>query len=1337
MTNEFYRGFRPVSFESSKPSKVDVYLRFHDDIADRWDNNANNTIRFVELKSILTNGPRMCYFQKAKSDVKNSRSHHSIFIQVNEEKAVVFRVSLGQLRIDDFTSLYSYFVSKSKEVPFIKVPDNEVYAVECNIHVITFSQREGSTSQDFQQLYKYVESLNLPVVELNKEKDKSIWKNYVTALKKLVKEKEQVWKIKKISKPYQEDYVGEERPSYIDIYINEKEMSKAFEKELESFFSNELEDYGVNDENGFIEFSSFRELSQTERDKLESLALEYFYEFVPQPNYFISGEIKFNQVSEENIGEIYEDFRQYMESDYKIVMSIGGDGRINCSEKDLPHVIKVAERRYGESLIVRKNSTMHLKVSFYVSNDERIDLSAVKDEIINLGLSLDRVKVGISHNGKQVAIDVNSFIRSDAFAKLGLKHVKNVFSFGSRYQTASQPIDGLYIENGRYCADDIRIDQAKKLLEIIQSTLSDTSFRMQPTRYVFELPTPEVDIDTLRDYKSAVDNEGSRVFSLDTAELIVNANDADEYKKLISEVQGLNGASIEEKKYLPIYYVKLREDLASEHREAILKIQNELRRRDYDRVTYDPIRNYSRTLFDFTYDTEEERDLFVDNLQKICEEIGGSLELSFENEEGFTSFQFNKNVQLEAEREKEVTHNIKQALFIYLTKEECKSYNDAVNKYGDNAVFKGGVSIGTLVRKDREKFKFRLHPGFEDLLDREDVSELKEGFIKPIFPGELTNISRMIKAMRKVTDPENTGYPANVNLSNFLFDPNMARLPQADIEAEKQKILSNLNEPLLRDQPKQLDAVAKALISPDIAIIQGPPGTGKTTVIAEIIWQSLLRNPAAKILITSQTNLAVDNALECLKGKKLVRPLRIGNIEKFEDEGKIYSDKRIKEWLAARIGSDDEHNNADNAVCQWINSVIVKSSSDERFAPIVKKWVQGLTQGYPLVKTAFATEYLKQVNVFAATCSECGSRNFSETYQSIFLKDKEIQGDPIFDLVIMDEASKATPPELVLPLTLGKRVVVIGDHKQLPPMIDENEFTEALEAVGAKKLVEDWTKTDYKTSQFEKLFINAPRSVVTSLDTQFRMHEQIMKCISQFYQDQEELENGLICGIKNDMDIPDFTKKASRWHGMNLAPFISPEVHAIWVNVDTPEEDPHKNHSYQNMGEVDAIKIVLHALIHAKGFKEYFDSCKKEEDREVGVITYYMTQMTAIRNALYPNFSRNDWRNFELHKYENEFHVPFRINTVDRFQGMERNIIIISTVRSNRQKIADDKVIKNEKYPYALGFARECPRINVGFSRAKRLLVVIGNEKHFANKPEYAEAIQKMHRVDIAQLKNL
>jgi superfamily I DNA and/or RNA helicase len=86
---------------------------------------------------------------------------------------------------------------------------------------------------------------------------------------------------------------------------------------------------------------------------------------------------------------------------------------------------------------------------------------------------------------------------------------------------------------------------------------------------------------------------------------------------------------------------------------------------------------------------------------------------------------------------------------------------------------------------------------------------------------------------------------------------------------------------------------------------------------------------------------------------------------------------------------------------------------------------------------------------------------------------------------------------------------------------------------------------------------------------------------------------------------------------------------------------------------------------------------------------------------------------------------------------MERNIIIISTVRSDKQIDLNGKEQKNNKYPFALGFARELQRVNVGFSRAKRLLIVIGNDRHFSNKQEYAEAIQKMHRVDIAQLQNL
>ena len=247
------------------------------------------------------------------------------------------------------------------------------------------------------------------------------------------------------------------------------------------------------------------------------------------------------------------------------------------------------------------------------------------------------------------------------------------------------------------------------------------------------------------------------------------------------------------------------------------------------------------------------------------------------------------------------------------------------------------------------------------------------------------------------------------------------------------------------------------------------------------------------------------------------------------------------------------------------------------------------------------------------------------------------------------------------------------------------------------------------------------------------MHKQIMDCISQFYRDQKQLKNGLICGIEGEMDKPDFTLKGSRWHGLLLEPFIRRDVHAIWVNVKGREN--RVGTSYENIDEIEAIRIVLNALTKTPDFNDFYSHFTKEDEKEIGIITYYMPQMQKIKSAIYPTLTRNEWKQFEQHKYENEYKIPFRINTVDRFQGMERNIIIISTVRSHLPQ--DSNYRWNKQYPFALGFAREIPRINVGFSRAKRLLIVIGNEKHFSNKPEYLEAINKMYRVDVEQIINL
>ena len=162
------------------------------------------------------------------------------------------------------------------------------------------------------------------------------------------------------------------------------------------------------------------------------------------------------------------------------------------------------------------------------------------------------------------------------------------------------------------------------------------------------------------------------------------------------------------------------------------------------------------------------------------------------------------------------------------------------------------------------------------------------------------------------------------------------------IDIELDVISLDKNGKPVNFQEAQKDAVLKSLYRKPLTIIQGPPGTGKTTVIAEIILQILKRDRQAKILITSQTNLAVDNAIERLSGKRIVRPLRIGNIDKFEDEGKVYSVDRINKWMNSESNSKEENDNGNNAIESWIKTIGENCSTDDLYNKAITKWKKKL-----------------------------------------------------------------------------------------------------------------------------------------------------------------------------------------------------------------------------------------------------------------------------------------------------------------------------------------------------------------------------------------------------------
>ena len=222
------------------------------------------------------------------------------------------------------------------------------------------------------------------------------------------------------------------------------------------------------------------------------------------------------------------------------------------------------------------------------------------------------------------------------------------------------------------------------------------------------------------------------------------------------------------------------------------------------------------------------------------------------------------------------------------------------------------------------------------------------------------------------------------------------------------------------------------------------------------------------------------------------------------------------------------------------------------------------------------------------------------------------------------------------------------------------------------------------------------------------MHKKIMDTIGHFY--SEELEEGLKCGLADeDMDNEQYNARGSRYHGLTIPGFIEPQTHAIWVNVNTYESQPSGSTSYVNYGELDAIKTVIKALQKADGFQKFMDSQEKPEDKDIGIITFYGAQYGKIKEM---------YKDGKIDKS-----LPCRINVVDKFQGMERNIIIISTVRSNKEK--------------HYGFAEDIRRINVGFSRARRLLIVIGNRDFFRENAHYKKSIDEMDHFDIKQLQHL
>ena len=738
------------------------------------------------------------------------------------------------------------------------------------------------------------------------------------------------------------------------------------------------------------------------------------------------------------------------------------------------------------------------------------------------------------------------------------------------------------------------------------------------------------------------------------------------------------------------------------------------------------------------------------------------------------------------EIQKEICQNNKNTLRysnLLFNEKDGRVYLNIKDSIEDVEFTQEQMLVATL--KDSKGFKTAKIGNFSDFKNGKLSIDIIRGIDIDIFAksgeisidtGFMDNIIRKQEtALKKVKN----GECVCRNLPHILSHPEDAKINY------NVKELSFENE-FLDDNKKEI--IEQALCSKDIYLLQGPPGTGKTTVISELVIQQIKINPNAKILVSSQSNVAVNHAMNKIKQEnseiKLVRLGRdemISNgmenytidaqaedvtneikrkveqyfeyiksrnfdkelfdkynlalevveiserIEKLNKE--IFYDKKFKNekyetYLQKKqiiekiqnlkerfnnISSMTEDVIVDSFVNDYIKlgedfienyQVIIKLQKEldvineliinkeakvanekstlvskfeilkinnieeiieykkdievklkkekkkleqfSRYEKIKNEWLKKITQSEEIERIL-----MEQVSVIGATC--IGIANYTENF------------DLKFDLVIVDEAGRATPPEILVPMVLGKKIILVGDHKQLPPVIDKMLSDEI-------KVRENYNKRDLEESLFSYLEKNLNSDCRNILKQQYRMSPVIGDLISSvFYNDE------IISMVK----VEDRDHQYKKLAGNAI----------VWLDTKNSLEKMEETVGTTKQNSFEARNIIKLLVDLEENYS------KLNIYKEVAVITGYKAQKHLI--------TRSIEKEGVMFKY-----IKIEIDTVDAFQGRETDIVIYSIVRSNPRG--------------EIGFLRDERRLNVSLSRARELLILIGDSECVVSKKENA-----------------
>ena len=546
------------------------------------------------------------------------------------------------------------------------------------------------------------------------------------------------------------------------------------------------------------------------------------------------------------------------------------------------------------------------------------------------------------------------------------------------------------------------------------------------------------------------------------------------------------------------------------------------------------------------------------------------------------------------------------------------------------------------------------------------------------------------------------------------------------------------------DSAKQA-AVRAALGAEDFLLVEGPPGTGKTTFIAEIILQTLNQNPEARILLSSQTHVALDNGLERIyelkPDLKMARIGRIGDVRISPEMSKLLLENQMDSWSKNVFASGDRYLK-NWAIQKGVSADEVELAIKLEELSFVRKEIQNLENKCQKIQSRLdqnderrslrddgvtrllagekVTELQEEISHIQSRVREHEREekdlrnelrkrgddeadlvefsaeeldewvqdlmpldqeeahvfkqllNIHAEWQSRFGKDPEflvalltrsqviagtcigiagIKGiqDLDFDLCIIDEASKATATEMLVPMSRSKRWIVVGDPKQLPPF--EGEIID--KPYLARKY--DLNPQDIKRTLFDHLLETLPAECKKILSIQHRMVAPIGDLISKCFYD------GKLESAKKDTD--------------DSLQLVLPKP-VTWFSSSNigQHQEKRAGSSFTNPCEAAIVTQLLKRL----------DFLLKQQRKhyKVAILTGYSSQRMVLDRSIQS----------EKHNWE---HLEVDVNTVDAFQGREADIAVYTVTRSNKKG--------------NIGFLRDLERLNVALSRGKVALVIIGD----------------------------